>query len=387
MANGLLNSPELKAPARNRLLGWLADAAGGVYDYAQQPDPTMPMGKANPPLSVLSDFLGVPAVARTLDRMSYDEPLTTGRGMTTAMRPDTRDAAMAVLPVAAKYPKAAAGAMAALDGGLTSAGAAALAPARYVGRPLNGLPKMVDVGGGRLEPFGTDQRLVDVADRYMSDRGMTYLPQRDYVEVDPQRAARLANAFDSMQHAPEAPAVKSAYEALARETQDQFEALLKAGYKFDFIRGADPYGNPRNAINDLVQNKRLSVFPTADGFGGPEALALDITGNPLLRRSDLMIANDPSTTYNDLFRAVHDVFGHAKHGVGFRARGEENAFQAHARMYSPDALPAATSETRGQNSWVNLGPYSLKNRNASPLDTEYAPQKTGLLGPWAWEID
>ena len=373
---------------RNKLSGFFADLLGGFDSYAQRPDPVLPLGKANPPLSLLSDFADVPALARTLDRMSYDEPLTTGSGMTTAIRPDARDAVLAVLPMAAKSPRAALGALAAVDGGMTSAGLAALAPAKFVGRPLNGLPKLVDIGGGVLEPFGTDQRIVDVASRYMADKGMKYRPQLDYVAVDPKRATKLADAFELMQHAPEAPAVQKSYKALARETQDQFEALLKAGYKFDFIRGTDPYGrNPRNAINDLMQNQRLMVFPTSDGFGGPAAMAADISGNPLLARSELRIAGDPNTTYNDLFRAVHDVFGHAKHGVGFRARGEENAFQAHARMYSPEALPAATSETRGQNSWVNFGPYAKKNLNASPLETEYAPQKTGLLGPWAWEID
>jgi hypothetical protein len=236
-----------------------------------------------------------------------------------------------------------------------------------------------------MEPFGTDQRIVDVAGRYMSDKGITYQPQRIYAPLDVERATRLANAFEKMKHTPTDKKTQKAYKALAKETQDQYEALLKAGYKFDFIRGADPYGNPRNAINDVIANKRMSVFPTDQGFGGPSAAAVDISGNPLMARSDLRIANDPNTTYNDLFRAVHDVFGHAKHGVGFRARGEENAFQAHARMYSPEALPAAASETRGQNSWVNFGPYGKQNQTASPSATEYAAQKTGLLPRWVYE--
>jgi hypothetical protein len=259
-----------------------------------------------------------------------------------------------------------------------------LAPKRYRGKPLEGLPEAVEVNG-RMDPFGTDQRIVDIAGRYMSDKGITYQPQRIYAPLDVERATRLANAFEKMKHTPTDKKTQKAYKALAKETQDQYEALLKAGYKFDFIRGADPYGNPRNAINDVIANKRMSVFPTDQGFGGPSAAAVDISGNPLMARSDLRIANDPNTTYNDLFRAVHDVFGHAKHGVGFRARGEENAFQAHARMYSPEALPAAASETRGQNSWVNFGPYGKQNQTASPSATEYAAQKTGLLPRWAYE--
>lgn len=270
------------------------------------------------------------------------------------------------------------------SGALGFAPAGILAPKKFIGKHLQGMPEAVNVGG-RMEPFSTDQRIVDVAGRYMADKGITYKPQEVYAPLDADRATRLANAFEAMKHTPTDPATQKAYKALAKETQDQYEALLKAGYKFDFIRGADPYGNPRNAINDVIANKRMSVFPTEQGFGGPAVANVDISGNPLMARSDLRIANDPRTTYNDLFRAVHDVFGHAKHGVGFRARGEENAFQAHARMYSPEALPAATSETRGQNSWVNFGPYGAKNQAASPSETEYAAQKTGLLPRWTYE--
>ena len=86
--------------------------------------------------------------------------------------------------------------------------------------------------------------------------------------------------------------------------------------------------------------------------------------------------------FNDLFRIVHDVFGHAKEGVGFRAAGEENAWRSHARMYSPEALPAMTAETRGQNSWVNYGPQAAANRGASAAGTIYAPQKIGMLPDW-----
>jgi hypothetical protein len=87
---------------------------------------------------------------------------------------------------------------------------------------------------------------------------------------------------------------------------------------------------------------------------------------------------------NDLFRAVHDAFGHGLEGAGFRARGEENAWQAHARLFTGPALGALTSETRGQNSWVNYGPYSEKNQTAKVEDIIFADQKTGLMPEWTW---
>ena len=89
----------MQAPRRNALLGVLADATRAVDDYAQRPDSTMPMGKANALLSVLSRFAGVPAVASTLDRLSYGDSLTTGTGQTLRMRPEVVEAAMAAAPI------------------------------------------------------------------------------------------------------------------------------------------------------------------------------------------------------------------------------------------------------------------------------------------------
>jgi hypothetical protein len=258
-----------------------------------------------------------------------------------------------------------------------------LAPKKYIGTPLKELPSKVDVGG-RIEEFGTDQRLVDIAKQFVADRGFVYVPQTKYATVDPARATKLAEAYEKMANNPNDPKVKKSYNALIEETMAQYDALRKKGYKFDFMpEGGDIYGNPRNAINDIVQNKRLSIFPTEQGFGGPSA-ATASEANPLLMRIGEKWGGK-EVTANDVFRAVHDVFGHAKHGVGFRAGGEENAFQAHSRMYSPTALPAVTSETRGQNSWVNYGPYGAFNRTANPAVTEYAEQKTGILPSWAWK--
>lgn len=135
------------------------------------------------------------------------------------------------------------------------------------------------------------------------------------------------------------------------------------------------------AVDDVVQNSHLWVFPTDAGFGGTESADVDITGNPLLEWTDEHIG-DQRLRANDVFRIVHDYFGHIKDGFGFRADGEENAWQSHAAMFSPLARRALTSETRGQNSWVNYGPFGAFNKTASAGETQYAPQKIGLLPEW-----
>lgn len=75
---------------------------------------------------------------------------------------------------------------------------------------------------------------------------------------------------------------------------------------------------------------------------------------------------DPDTglSYNEMFRAVHDYFGHAVHRNQFGPVGEETAWAAHSRMFSPLARVAMSSETRGQNSLVNYSPLNAELKAA-----------------------
>lgn len=254
--------------------------------------------------------------------------------------------------------------------------------------PLAGLPTPVRVDG-RDVAFGPLQAARDAAVRYAQQRGIDYRPARTYVEVDTARAKRIANAYDEMLHAPQDPRVKAAYAAMIEETVAQWQAIKETGLKVEFITGDDPYGNnPRLAIQDVVENNHLWVFPTDFGYGDEGdrtsvSAKLDPEDNPMLALVPGEEISGRPVRANDIFRVVHDYFGHIKEGVGFRARGEENAWQQHMAMYSPLARLALTTETRGQNSWVNFGPYAESNKTASGADTKYAPQKVGLLPDWA----
>jgi hypothetical protein len=129
------------------------------------------------------------------------------------------------------------------------------------------------------------------------------------------------------------------------------------------------------------------VFATDGGFGSAATQTDSVENNPMLADTGItwLFNGEPKPVLaNDLFRAVHDVFGHSMEGAGFRARGEENAWQAHVRLYTGSAVAAITSETRGQNSWLNYGPYGEQNATANVLDTIFAEQKTGLMPEWTW---
>jgi hypothetical protein len=253
------------------------------------------------------------------------------------------------------------------------------------GQPLVGMPQQIQIGGV-YESAGPFQPARDAAAKYMEDRGEPYDPPETYVKVNKERAARIAKAYEEMKHEPENPRVKAAYKAMIDETIAQWHAISKTGLQVEFIQPGqiDPYAaSPRLATEDVRKNNHLWVFPTEGGFGSSD---FDPAGNPLLNETDIKIGGR-TLVANDVFRIVHDYFGHVKEGVGFRADGEENAWRSHAAMYSPLARAAMTSETRGQNSWVNFGPYGEQNQRASGEKTIYADQKIGLLPDEFWTMD
>jgi len=249
--------------------------------------------------------------------------------------------------------------------------------------PLEGAPNVRGASG-------PDAALVQAAERYAREQGIPLARQAEFVEVDPERASRIADAYEQMPHDPTDPKVREAYDDLIRQTMDQYQTLVDEGYSFTFFdEASDPYdGNPWNAMRDLRANKSMAVYGTYDGYGTDGITADAELDNPLLVDTGLrwpdQSGREQVVTANDLFRAVHDAFGHGIEGAGFRARGEENAWQAHSRLFYGPALAALTTETRGQNSWLNYGPYGEQNRTASVEDTVFAPQKAGLMPEWTW---
>lgn len=254
--------------------------------------------------------------------------------------------------------------------------------------PLEGLPQTVKIPltGGSVQAR-PDPRIRDVARQYMAASGLPYNPPTKYSKVDPSRAKRISAAYEAMPNNPDDPLTKASYNALIKETMAQYQAAKAAGFKAEFWhpdKQEDPYkASPRLAVEDVRNNHHMWVFPTYAGYGsGPSITDEDVKQNPLLQGTGETWNGIP-VTVNDVFRAIHDYYGHAKEGVGFRADGEENAWRAHASMFSPLARLAMTTETRGQNSWLNYGPHGEANQKARTEDTVFAPQKIGILPHWA----
>lgn len=156
------------------------------------------------------------------------------------------------------------------------------------------------------------------------------------VRFDPAMGSEIADAYR------QAPVTDErafpAYAAFRRETIRQFHLLVgrrELGGLGLTVRivDDDPYPDATAMIAD-IRDRRLRVLASA------------ASGNPHPYLSDWE---------NDMFRAVHDAFGHAASGRGFDPHGEEAAWLKHAAMYSPLARRALTTETRGQICALVLG--------------------------------
>ncbi|WP_328375743.1 hypothetical protein [Micromonospora zamorensis] len=194
----------------------------------------------------------------------------------------------------------------------------------------------------------------DGVQRYCYGSADANLPNAyERVRLDPVVGAAIADAY--MAAPVREDRACSAYAAFCRETVQQYDFLVG---RVEFgglglsvrIVDEDPYSNVKSMVED-VRRRRLSVW----------ASAASSNPHPYLTDSE-----------NDMFRAVHDVFGHAASGRGFDRHGEEAAWLKHSTMYSSLARRALTTETRGQNCALNFHYRGAR----------FPEQKAALLPRW-----
>ena len=177
------------------------------------------------------------------------------------------------------------------------------------------------------------------------------------------------------------------YKKFIGETNMQYQVLLDSGMKFEIV-DVDPYTPNKAGHQQMIadmENGTLKVLATDTGFGND---ATDVR-NPMLAESRYQDVNGRVMLENDVFRAVHDTFGHGMRGNTFGPIGEYNAWLAHKEMYSPDARRIMTTETLGQNTYTNYGQHmrdvdgnliKVGDPNyIKPADRPFAPQKVALM--------
>jgi hypothetical protein len=212
----------------------------------------------------------------------------------------------------------------------------------------------------------TQGDLRNAANDYNKQHGRPEMDTKP-VQEDP-RSSEIADAYKAATHAPNDPAVKGSYDALKRDIDTQYDMLKGMGFKLE-TAGENPYGLSQEIPaheelhRDVLRNKHLAVW---EGGAPPK-------DHPL---SEV----DPKTglSYNDKFRMVHDVFGHAAERTDFSPAGEESAWNLHRQLFSPEARPALATETRGQAAYTyKYGDFPPQKAAILPEHLQVRPEDLG----------
>lgn len=233
------------------------------------------------------------------------------------------------------------------------------------------------------------RRLIEMAKQvYPAPAGgrRSYHVSRDLTKAHIREQAGVGDHFEALPSDDlKNPVVEYSYKELAGELGKQYDALTEdrpdsLGTKFYFqpygVEG-EPYKNSSEVIRDIRTNNRLKVLKTDKDSFGPEGS--DFSNHPLLEDSGRVDANGVPLSYNDLLRAVHDAIAHGMYADQFGPVGEEGAWNTHIRtLDNPWARWALTTETRGQNSWINFNKsrfFKNTDRLLQPGEEGYVPIK------------
>lgn len=210
--------------------------------------------------------------------------------------------------------------------------------------------------------------LQTLADAYNASIGLPAPIRGHYEPIDHRIAHAICEAYEKLPILATDDLTRATYQALANEVMQQFRFLADAGYDFEpWQLDGQPYQNSAEMMADVCENKHIFFFTGGEPNPYMTAYAVTLYG--------------VECSVNDVFRAVHDLFGHACEGFGFGQRGEENAWIHHSMMFTAGAQWALTTETRGQNSWVN---ENEANKHLPACNKPFATQKAALLsGTWS----
>ncbi len=210
-------------------------------------------------------------------------------------------------------------------------------------------------------------------------------------KLDPKYALVIANTYEDLQHDPDDPEVRQAYNAFINDTLHQARILQKNGMQFDPKGSQDRcmnfgiecgqdgnYENSGELIKDVENNNHIFYRKSDNDYVGVE-------DHPMFKVVDIRNVDGEPMRANDVFRAVHDINGHVKGRVPFTPEGEIKAFLEHKKMYSAEGIKALFTETQGQGSWVNFNKNSgIENRHfqkSGELDRIKFPAQKAVVYP------
>lgn len=181
----------------------------------------------------------------------------------------------------------------------------------------------------------------------------------------------VADRFDRLPRVAWSPALARRYRRLKEETRAQYEAVLDAGIDVEpWLEPGQPYRDSAELVRKVRATGTIHVFLTRDGHGPSPSAGF----HPMREPSGVTVGG-VELTHNDLFRVVHDVFGHVMFGHGFGAGGELKAAYTQMSLLSESARLAVFTEQVAQTCWFFFGPHlrDAAGRLRRPGDRGYLP--------------
>lgn len=202
-----------------------------------------------------------------------------------------------------------------------------------------------------------------------------HLAARATIRFDHGFARRVAEAFHDAELHVRDERLHGLYNQFMLETRRQYDVLAGAGLLVKpWRQGGQPYESADDLMRKVLATRTLYVYLTAAGHG-PTAAPSPAPYHPLRAYSGVDVEGVP-LTHNDIFRAVHDIFGHVMLGNGFDASGEFLATYSHQCMYARAVRPVIFCETVGQICWFYYGPH-LRDE----WGRQARPGTTGFIRP------
>lgn len=148
------------------------------------------------------------------------------------------------------------------------------------------------------------------------------------------------------------------YGEFKQENLRQYLLVRAAGIDVHpWLAPGQPYRGSVELREAVRSTRTLHVFLTSAGHGpGPAR-----RDHPMLEPAGITV-DGVEFCHNDVFRVVHDVFGHVMSGTGFSPSGELTASYCHMAMYPEVAHPALFTEQVAQSCWFFHGPHAGEGR-------------------------
>lgn len=138
------------------------------------------------------------------------------------------------------------------------------------------------------------------------------------------------------------------YKTLNANLIEQYEFLLTLDLEIEaWDKEGQPYNTSQEMFKDVRDNHHFYYFKTDNTVDWDNELSINYPFKE--KYKDLYV--------NDIFRIVHDIFGHFAYQHSFSENGEISAWKEHRSCLDYKALPALWTETRGQNAAFYYGDY------------------------------